>query len=110
LNAVEAMTPNGQLVVNTTLLPATKTAPPRICIVFRDSGVGIPPENMGRLFETFFTTKRNGTGLGLAITRSVVQEHGGDITAESQPNQGATFRITLPLAAVGGATAQAVPA
>jgi signal transduction histidine kinase len=110
LNAVEAMTPNGQLVVNTTLQPATKNSPARICIVFQDSGVGIPPENMGRLFETFFTTKRNGTGLGLAITRSVVQEHGGDITAESQPNHGATFRITLPLAAAGGAIAQAVPA
>lgn len=98
LNAIEAMSPNGELAVITTTLPGTDKTPARICITFRDSGVGIPPENMGRLFDTFFTTKRNGTGLGLAITRRVVHEHGGDITAESQPNRGATFRIALPTA------------
>ncbi len=61
----------------------------------KDSGVGIAPESMTRLFEPFFTTKQNGTGLGLAITRRIIQEHGGAISVESEPNQGATFSVLL---------------
>jgi signal transduction histidine kinase len=49
------------------------------------------------LFEAFFTTKKNGTGLGLAICHRVVREHGGDITAQSEPGKGATFKVSLPV-------------
>ena len=57
---------------------------------------GISAESMARLFDPFFTTKTNGTGLGLSITRRIIQEHGGTITVESIPNEGATFIILLP--------------
>jgi len=65
-----------------------------------DTGVGIPPENLERLYDLFFTTKPpgEGTGQGLAITRAIILRHGGTISAESTPGAGATFRIRLPLA------------
>jgi PAS domain S-box-containing protein len=71
----------------------------RIRIVFRDNGPGIPVENLGRLFEPFFTTKSpgEGTGLGLSLSRAIVLEHGGEIWAESEPGQGATFIVELPI-------------
>ena len=62
----------------------------------RDSGGGIAPENLGRVFEKFFRGKRGGAGLGLAIAREIVEAHGGDIRAESRPGEGATFTFTLP--------------
>jgi len=58
--------------------------------------VGIPPENMDRLFELFFTTKPDGTGLGLAITRRIIQEHHGLITVESELNKGTSISLILP--------------
>jgi len=63
-----------------------------------DTGMGIPPEVMARLFEAFFTTKKKGegTGLGLAISRNFVVSHGGDITISSEVNKGSTFTILLP--------------
>jgi PAS domain S-box-containing protein len=62
-----------------------------------DSGCGIPPEKLPRLFESFFTTKQNGMGLGLAITRSIIDAHHGRIFAENNPEGGATFRFDLPI-------------
>jgi signal transduction histidine kinase len=69
----------------------------KLCVTISDTGSGIPPEIIDRLFEPFFTTKPNGTGLGLPITRRIINEHGGTINVESQPNKGATFRILLPV-------------
>lgn len=67
-----------------------------------DTGVGIPPENMPRIFERYWTVRGNapkgGTGLGLAIARSIVEAHGGRIWAESAVGQGSTFRFTLRVA------------
>lgn len=64
----------------------------------KDAGVGIAPGPLSRVFEPFFTTgKRHGTGLGLAICRNIVEAHGGDIHMTSEPGQGATVRIWLPL-------------
>lgn len=62
-----------------------------------DTGTGLTPEECGRLFTPYYTSKQHGTGLGLAIVQSVVSDHGGRITAESAPGRGTTFRIWLPL-------------
>ena len=76
-------------------LPSPAGGRRQLRVRIKDSGVGIAPECMARLFEPFFTTKQNGTGLGLAITRRIIQEHGGAISVESEPNQGATFSVLL---------------
>ena len=67
-------------------------------IEVRDSGVGIPQENVERLCDPFFTTKQEqgGTGLGLAITYTLVRDHGGNLAFESAPGQGTRARVTLP--------------
>ena len=69
---------------------------PRVRIHIQDNNAGIPPENLTRLFEPFFTAKNNGTGLGLAICQRIAREHGGRITAQSEVRKGATFSISLP--------------
>ncbi len=66
-------------------------------VTVRDSGVGLPPEKMARVFETFFTTKPEGLGMGLSISRSIVEGHGGHLWAEHNDGPGATFRFTLPV-------------
>ena len=65
----------------------------------RDSGVGLPPEALRRIFEPYFTTRsdRGGTGLGMAIAHRIVTEHGGTIQAEGAPGRGATITIRLPV-------------
>ena len=77
----------------------TKKINDKIIISFRDNGLGISEENMKRLFQPFFTTKPvgEGTGLGLSLSRSIITEHSGIISAESELNEGATFRIELPV-------------
>jgi signal transduction histidine kinase len=64
----------------------------------RDSGAGIAPEALSRLFDPFYSTKERGTGLGLAFVQEVVQEHGGTVRCDGAPGQGATFTIWLPAA------------
>ncbi|HEV2319194.1 MAG TPA: ATP-binding protein [Verrucomicrobiae bacterium] len=96
LNALEAMALNGVLTVSTTTSRDDAGAS-WLRIHVKDTGVGIRTENLERIFEPFFTTKRNGTGLGLAISQRVVLEHRGRIEAHSEPGQGATFIIWLPI-------------
>lgn len=64
---------------------------------FRDNGCGIPPENLEKIFEPLFTTKPKGIGLGLAISKRLVEQNGGKIEVSSEPGQGATFTVKLPL-------------
>ena len=103
LNAIEAMGPRGRLTVatgagasepNETLLSKGRG---HMQVRIEDSGIGIPPENIGRLFGPFFTTKSGGTGLGLSITRRIIEEHGGQISVKSKPNEGTCFQILLPV-------------
>ncbi|MBI2455144.1 MAG: hypothetical protein HYV46_03285 [candidate division NC10 bacterium] len=66
-------------------------------ISVEDTGPGVPPENLDRIFEPFFSTKDGGTGLGLAIARQIAADHDGTLTCENGPGGGAAFRLTLPL-------------
>jgi C4-dicarboxylate-specific signal transduction histidine kinase len=66
-------------------------------VSIRDSGPGIPSDHLERLFEPFFTTKADGMGMGLCIAHTILEAHGGKISAESRPS-GAVFHISLPLA------------
>ena len=78
---------------------ATRREADRIVIEVRDTGCGIPPENMAKIFNPFFTTKEpgKGTGLGLSLSHGIVTRLGGTLTAQSTPGQGATFTVALPL-------------
>ena len=67
-----------------------------VLVAVRDSGIGLPPEKMEQIFETFFTTRQGGIGMGLSISRSIVEGHGGRLWAEGNDGPGATFRFTLP--------------
>ncbi len=69
----------------------------RVVLSFADTGVGIESENLDKIFEPFFTTKKKGTGLGLAITRQIVRHHQGNMEVDSQPGQGTTMRVWLPV-------------
>jgi len=66
-------------------------------VTVTDTGVGIPPQDLGQIFEPFFTRKEGGTGLGLAISREIAVGHGGTLTCESELGRGAIFRLTLPV-------------
>lgn len=92
LNAAQAMPEGGQLTIGAHL-----SSPGWASISFADTGVGIPEENLEGIFEPLFTTKAKGIGLGLALTRILVEEHGGDISVESEVGQGSTFMVSLPL-------------
>ncbi len=91
INAAEAMGGNGRLTVRTAALGES------VRVQVQDTGCGIPPENLERVFQPFFTTKElgEGTGLGLAIAYGVVKIHRGQIEVESQVGVGTTFTVTL---------------
>lgn len=91
LNAEDAMQPGGTLRLRTG--PAASGG---VTIEVADTGAGLTPEECGRLFTPYYTTKQHGTGLGLAIVQSVVSDHGGAITVTSEPGRGSTFHIEIP--------------
>jgi signal transduction histidine kinase len=68
-----------------------------IRIAVKDNGMGIPPENMKKLFEPLFTTKTKGIGLGLAVSRKLAEANGGRVEVQSEPGRGSTFTLILPV-------------
>lgn len=91
-NAMEAMPDGGRLQVNISAGDAF------VRIDFRDSGIGIRPEELDRIFEPYHTTKAKGTGLGLMIVQRIIKDHGGQIEVSSKEGEGTRFGIMLPLA------------
>jgi two-component system, sporulation sensor kinase E len=90
-NAMQAMTRGGTLTLQT---GATEDG---VWFSVGDTGGGIPQEQINRIFEPFYTTKKKGTGLGLMIVQRIVRGHGGRIEVESEVGRGTTFRVWLPL-------------
>ena len=103
LNARQAMGDTGTLTVTTENLPVHGGSPfnnggPAVRLTVADTGCGIPPAEQQRIFEPFVTTRADegGTGLGLSTAYAIVHRHGGEITVDSAPGQGATFRVVFP--------------
>jgi signal transduction histidine kinase len=94
VNAVQAMPHGGTLRFSTEL-----GRDGRALVRVSDTGTGIPPEQLARIFDLYFTTKKGGSGIGLSMVFRTVQLHQGDIDVESAPGRGTTFTIALPRAA-----------
>lgn len=105
INAVEASPQNGEVQLSTRIIeqqevkdiPDFKSATGAIAVSVIDHGVGMSSETKRRLFEAFFTTKRNGTGLGMMITQEIVKKHGGKINVESEEGKGSKVNVYLPV-------------
>jgi signal transduction histidine kinase/HAMP domain-containing protein len=91
INACQAMPAGGDL--RLTCAPARNG---RVDVRIEDTGVGIPPEHLGRIFDLYFTTKDDGTGIGLSMVYRIVQMHDGEVEVQSTPGRGTTFTIQLP--------------
>ena len=93
LNACQAMPDGGTLKI------ACRVGPKRtVEIAVEDTGVGIPPENLGRIFDLYFTTKEKGSGIGLSMVYRIVQLHDGEVEVQSTPGRGTRFRLMFPQA------------
>jgi len=90
MNALESMPDGGEFSVS------SRRTGSFFEVVFKDTGIGIPQENIVKIFYPFFTTKDEGTGLGLAIAYRIIEEHGGKMTVVSNPGGGAIFKVIIP--------------
>ena len=98
-NAIDAMPEGGALTIGAKLSLGAPQVPQEVAITVSDTGFGISPEDLPRIFQPFFTAKKKrGLGLGLPICNRIIKNHGGRIKVESQPGQGTTFEICLPVA------------
>jgi PAS domain S-box-containing protein len=94
INAIEAM--SGMSEGRELLISTAETDPEGMLVAVRDSGPGFAPESVDRLFESFYSTKPGGLGLGLSICRSIIEAHGGQMSATTNVPQGAVFQFTIP--------------
>jgi len=90
-NGIEAMPGGGEIVIRLCCQDN------RVVIRFEDNGVGVPPDQLARLGEAFFTTKESGTGLGLLVSRRIIENHRGTLRLTSVPGQGTTVEVSLPV-------------
>jgi signal transduction histidine kinase len=90
-NAIEAMPDGGTLRISTELIDDKK-----VQIKIQDTGAGMSPETLEKLFTPYYTTKATGTGLGMAIVQRIITDHDGEISVESEEGVGTTFWIVLP--------------
>jgi signal transduction histidine kinase len=97
-NALQAMNGNGAVLT----FRGRRAADGFVRLDVIDTGSGITPDQMARLFEPLFTTKARGIGLGLAVSKGLVQANGGIISAESSPGTGTTMSVSLPMADASG--------
>ena len=112
VNARDAMPDGGTLSIRTLMESPANSAPPatdtptHVCLAISDTGTGISPEILPRIFEPFFTTKEvgKGTGLGLATVYGIVQQHRGEITVQSAPGTGTTFKVYFPIANISSSS------
>ena len=108
LNAIQAIKGDGEIWIETRLaqVPIEEKNEGFIQVEIRDTGVGIPKENLERIFDPFFSTRPDGSGLGLAISHQIIHEHGGFINVDSQVGKGTSFKVHLPLKGGGKDGAQ----
>jgi two-component system nitrogen regulation sensor histidine kinase GlnL len=99
LNAIQAMQDGGSIGISTRAVSRNGAEPSGefVQIEVRDTGVGIPEENVQHIFDPFFTSKDEGSGLGLAVSHQIVQEHGGFVTVESTLGKGTAFFVHVPV-------------
>ena len=117
LNGVQAMPDGGVLSIKTSsvrvpeyvlhrvgppeegehLMAEGDTMADAVVVKITDTGKGITPDNLAKIFNPFFTTRQQGTGLGLSITQKIIEQHGGGITVESRQGEGTSFTIHLPV-------------
>ncbi|MDY0226309.1 MAG: ATP-binding protein [Desulfomicrobium apsheronum] len=93
INAIHAISPPGVISLSARSAPGSGEA----VLQVTDTGAGISPEHLGRIFDPFFTLKDTGTGLGLSVVFGIIKKHGGTISVESQVGEGTTFTLHLPL-------------
>ncbi len=91
VNAMQSINEEGTVTIK------TRQQDKNVHILIKDSGCGISPADLGKIFEPFFSRKDNGTGLGLAISYAIIEEHNGEIKVRSQPGKGTEFEVILPV-------------
>jgi signal transduction histidine kinase len=96
VNAIEAMSGIDERRRELTIVSAAD-GPEAVAVEVRDSGMGLDPQRAAHLFEPFYTTKAEGLGIGLSISRSIVEAHGGHLSAAANVPHGAVFRLWVPL-------------
>ncbi len=94
-NAYQAMTEGGELTISAESRGDPGDRPEGVAISIADTGVGISPEHLDKLFEPLFTTKARGIGLGLAVSRNLAEANGGNIEVKSKEGVGSTFTVIL---------------